>query len=150
MADRLGIRGRSIELYVRFFDPSGNPVNADAAPSVEITDTDGVVRRLLTTTGVSQEGDSEGLYRFDYEIPLSGPDGYWSDKWVAIIGGETVESTFQFLVQEDGSVEQDIAPVFQPTGSSTFTFSKCEAEGIDKLMAILKKSMEGLLKGMKS
>lgn len=142
MADRLGIRGRSIELYVRFFDPSGNPTNTDTTPSVEAIDTDGVVRRLLTTTGVSREMDVEGLYRFDYEVPISGPDGYWTDRWVALIGGETVESTFRFYVQEAGTVDQDVEPVFEPTGSATFTFSKCEAEAIDHLMTILRKRLK--------
>jgi len=142
MADRLGIRGRSIELYVRFFDPSGNAVNADTTPSVEITDTNGVVRRILTTTGVSQEGDVVGLYRFDYAIPIGAVDGYHSDRWVALIGGETVESTFQFFVQESGSVSQALEPDFEPTGSVLFTFTKCEAESIDHLMTILKRRVK--------
>lgn len=142
MADRLGIRGRSIELYVRFFDPSGNAVNADATPSVEIIDTNGVVRRALTTTGVSIESEVAGLYRFDYLIPLNAVDGYHSDRWVAVIGGETVESSFQFFVQEAGDVAQSVEPSFEPTGSALFTFTKCEAEGVDKLMSILKKRVK--------
>lgn len=142
MADRLGIRGRNITTYVRYFDPSGNPVNADATPSVEVIDADGVVRRPLVTTEVGQERDLEGLYRFHYSIPTSGPDGYWTDRWVALIGGESVENSFQFYVQEAGEVQQDIEPNFQPTGSATFTFTKCEAEAIDCLLTILKKRLK--------
>jgi len=142
MADRLGIRGRDISLYVRFLDPAGNPINADSLPSVQITDAGGVVRRASSTTGVSLEGDTDGTYRFDYEIPLAMGDGYAQDFWTAVIGGETVTADFQFLVQESGEIEADVVPVFSPTGDATFTFTKCEAEGIDVLMSIVKKRVK--------
>ncbi|GAG20466.1 unnamed protein product, partial [marine sediment metagenome] len=67
MADRIGIRGRFIDVFVRFSDPSGEPVNADVPPSVEVTDTDGLVRQILNTAGISQIADSPGLYQFSYE-----------------------------------------------------------------------------------
>jgi hypothetical protein len=142
MADRVGIRGRFIDVFVRFSDPSGEPVNADVPPSVEVTDTIGVVRRVLNTAGVSQITDSPGLYQFSYEIPISGPDGYWTDRWVALIGDETVESSFQFYVQEGGAVEQDVEAEYTPGTSYTFEFTKAEVEGIDKLLEILKKRLK--------
>jgi len=142
MADRVGIRGRFIEVYVRFSDPSGEPVNADIPPSVEVKDTNGVVRRILNTAGVSQVTDSPGLYQFSYEIPLSGPDGYWMDRWVAIIGGETVESTFGFIVQEGGAAVQDVDAVFVPGAEYNFEFTKAEVEGINKVLTILKKRLK--------
>ena len=142
MADRLGIRGRDIVVYVRFFDPAGNPINADTTPRVEITDADGTIQRALTTTGVSQNSDVVGLYEFSYSIPLNFADGYATDRWVVVLGGETVENSFQFFVQESGSIAQDIEPVFEPTGTATFEFDKCEQEGIDCLMKILKKRLK--------
>lgn len=142
MADRLGVRGRIIELFVRFYDPAGNPINADSTPRVSITDADAVLRRALTTTGVTQIVDTVGLYKMEYNVPLTGVDGYYVDTWSAVIGGETVGVTFQFFVQESGSGAQDLAPVYVPTGNSVFEFTKCEAEGIDKLMTILKKRLK--------
>jgi hypothetical protein len=47
MADRVGVRGRTIEVFVQFRDQSGEPVNTDTTPSVEITDANGVVRQIL-------------------------------------------------------------------------------------------------------
>jgi hypothetical protein len=142
MADRVGIRGRTIEVYVRFSDPSGEPVNADVLPSVEVIDSNGVVRRILNTAGVSQITDSPGLYKFTYGVPLSGPDGYWMDRWVALIGDETVESSFGFTVQEGGVVEQDIDAVFTPGAEYEFDFTKDEVDGINKILTILKKRLK--------
>jgi len=142
MTNRVGIKGRGISTYVRYFDPSGVPVEPDSTPRVEVTSPDGYVIRALSNSGVSSEADVDGLYRFDYIIPLSTSDGYASDRWVALIGGEEVEYTFQFLVQDNGSAVAGEEPTFSPTGTTTFTFTKCEAEGIDKLMTILKKRLK--------
>jgi hypothetical protein len=142
MADRVGIRGRFIDIYVSFSSPSGSPVNADVPPSVEVTDSVGSVRRISNTAGVSQITDSPGLYKFSYEIPLSGPDGYWTDSWSALIGNESVTSSFQFLVLEGGVVEQDVEATHTPGTAYVYEWTLAETEGINKLMDIVKKRLK--------
>jgi hypothetical protein len=141
LANRLGIRGRLVELYVRFVDAAGNPVNADDIPRVEISDDTGTVRRTLNKSGVGL-ADDPGLYLLTYEIPLAGPDGYWNDRWVAVIGGETVENTFEFQVIEGGDSVQSALPKNVPGDDYEFTFTKEEVNGINKLLKILKKRLK--------
>lgn len=141
MANRLVIRGRTVELFVRFLDAAGNPVNADDTPRVEITDSNGVVQQSLTNVGVSLV-DDPGLYSFTYEVPLTDPDGYWTDRWVAVIGNESVQSAFTFMVLAAGSVEVSELPDHQPGDEVPFSFTKDEITGINILMGVLKKRVK--------
>lgn len=142
MADRVGIKGRAISLYVLFRDNVGNPAYTDDTPRVEVSDAAGTIIRQLSKSGVSQDSDTTGLYRFDYTIPLSNTtDGYFTDRWVAKIGNETVQNSFSFLVTDSGSAEQGGAPEYPPSGSYEFSWTKCEAEAIDYLISILKKRL---------
>jgi len=140
LANRVGILGRQIELYVRFCDAAGNPANADSIPMVEATDADGNVRRLLNKTGVSLVNDP-GVYLFSYEIPINAVDGYWTDRWVAEIGGEEVQQSFQFNVLNGGAVKEDVLPVHTPGDDVTFEFNEAEVECINVLLKILRKRL---------
>lgn len=142
MADRVGVKGQSITIYVGFTDSEGAAVNADAVPQVEVTDTDGAILRILNKTGVSQVIDSVGLYSFTYKIPLTTIDGYHQDRWVALIGGQTVTSSFQFLVIDGGSIAQDVEATFTPDDTFSFDFSKAEVTGINKLIHIMSKRLK--------
>jgi len=137
LATRLGIRGRNVELYVRFVDAAGNPVNADTTPQVEIYDSAGTRRQASTNVGVSLV-DDPGLYKFDYEIPLTGPDGYWSDTWAAVIGNETVANTFEFETMSAGDVAADDEPDHSPGDDVPWDFTKEEIHGINILMKMVK------------
>lgn len=140
---RSGIKGRFVTLYARFVDSLGNSVTTDDTPRVEITDADGVLRLMATNVHTSAELDDPGLYRFSYMLPLQGPDGYWTDRWLAKIGGEDVEASLSFLVRDGGVIAEDCEPEFVPDSTSVdFKFSKCEAEGISCLMKILKKRLK--------
>lgn len=141
MANRLGTRGRSVELYVRFLDAAGNPVNSDASPRVEITDSAGTIQKSLTNIGVSL-ADDPGLYLFSYAIPLTAPDGYWSDRWVTDIGGEEVTTTFDFQVLSAGTMQEAGEPNHEPGDDVDFNFSKDEVAGINKLLKVLKKRLK--------
>ena len=141
MANRLQSRGRFIDLFVQFRDSAGNLANTDRIPSVEISDANAVVRQILTNQGVTLACDP-GLYQFSFEIPLTGPDGYWTDRWVGKIGDESVEASFEFLVLESGSIAEAIEPDPQPGSAFEQTFTKAEVEGIDQLLRILKKRVK--------
>jgi hypothetical protein len=135
----VGIRGRSVELYVRFVDAIGNPANTDETPQVEVFDSTGIRRQPFTNVGVSLIEDNQpGLYKFDYSIPETAPDGYWSVTWRANIGNETVTSTFDFLVIADGGVQESSEPVYIPGDDSPWDFSKDENNGINRLLRMVK------------
>ena len=135
----MGIRGRTVNLFVRFVDAAGNPVNADSTPQVEVSDSAGTVRRTLSNMGVGLEDDNQpGLYRFTYEIPENAPDGYWVDRWVASIGNETVENEFEFLVITAGTIQEGDEPIFEPGDEVPWDFTKEEVYGINILLRILK------------
>lgn len=137
MANRLGIRGRVIELYVRFFDASGITANADTTPQVEIYDSAGIKKQMSTNIGVTL-ADDPGLYRFTYNVPLNAVDGYWSDIWTAKIGNETITSAFDFQVISAGTVLDDSEPVFEAGDDVPWDFSKEEVHGINILLKMLK------------
>jgi hypothetical protein len=137
LANRLGICGRAVDLYVRFVDAAGNPVNADDIPTVEIYDSASVRRQAATRIGVGLHEDP-GLYVFSYNIPLIATDGYWSDTWTAKIGNNTVSSTFDFLVMSAGEVEESAQVIYAPGDDLPWDFTKEEAHGINVLLKMLK------------
>jgi hypothetical protein len=137
LTTRIGVRGRQVELYVRFVDAAGEPINADDTPKVEIRDSAGTIRQSLTHIGTSL-ADDPGLYCFTYEIPESAPDGYWVDRWVAEIGNETVEREFDFLVLAAGDIEEAGPPDYTPGDQHIWDFNKDEVYGINKLLRMLK------------
>lgn len=75
MANRIGIPGRTIDLFVQFVDATGEPNNADETPEVQITDSEGTIQQEFTDIGVSLLKDP-GLYKFTYTIPEQSPDSY--------------------------------------------------------------------------
>jgi len=141
MANRLGIRGRTVEMFVRFVDTAGNPVNADDTPKVKIADSNGLIWRSFSNVGVSLV-DDPGLYKLEYEIPLNFIDGYANDFWRASIGGTEVETTFEFLVISAGTLTADEEPTNTPGDPFLYNFSKEEVVGINKLLKILKKRLK--------
>lgn len=139
--NRVVNRGQPVELYVRFLNQLGEPVNADNIPRVEIRDSAGTVRQSSTNIGISLAEDP-GLYRFSYNVPLNAPDGYWEDTWTAKIGDETVQHTFDFLVLSSGSMEEAAEPVYEPGDDFDFHFTKEEVCCINRLLAILRKRLK--------
>jgi len=139
LAYRVGIRGRIVDLYVRFVDATGAPVNADNTPQIEIHDSAGTLRQRLTNIGVGLvNDDQDGLYHYVYEIPENAPDGYWTDRWLAEIGNETVESSFEFYVTSSGDISEDDEPVFVPGDDVPWDFTQDEVYGINILLKMVK------------
>lgn len=139
LANRFGIRGRTVDLYVRFTDEMGNPANTDETPTVTITDQNGVVRRAASNIGVSLVNDNQpGLYRLSYDIPEAMPDGYATDTWTADIGETSVTNSFEFNVLTDGEISQAEPPTFDPGDDVPWNFTKEEAHGINILLKMVK------------
>lgn len=136
MVDRIGTRGREIDLYTLFTDANGSPIDSDTIPQVTIRDPQGIAHITLQS-GVSL-ADKPGLYKFSYLIPIHTNDGYWSDQWTAFIGGIQITATFSFQVLGAGIIDQAIAPIFLPTDDFKYTFTKEEAKGISILLTLLK------------
>ena len=137
MSDRIGILGRSVDLYVRLVDSIGNPTNADTTPTVTIYDSAGTIRQSSTNVGVSLVEDP-GLYKLSYSIPITAIDGYWSDIWSADIGGETIETGFTFLVLSSGEMSEGEEQVYTPGDDHEWDFTQDEVVGINRLLKIIK------------
>jgi len=134
---RIVTRGQTVELYVRFLDAIGNPVNADDIPKVEIRDSLGTIRQALTNVGTALV-ENPGLYSFSYSVPKNFVDGYANDRWVAKIGNETIEQTFEFLVISSGSIEETEKPIPYPGDKVEFDFNEDEVYGVNVLLKMLK------------
>ena len=143
MANRVGIIGRTVDLYVRFVDSVGNPVNTDDTPTVSIKDSAGTTHRAASRNGVSLAEDP-GLYLLTYEIPdnFSGNDSYGEDTWVAEIGGEAVSNTFDFQVLDGGALTASAPQEYTPGDDYEFVFTKEETIGMNKLLKILKRRLK--------
>jgi len=141
MAERFGIRGRDIELYVQFADAAGSLTNTDDTPTVAVYDSNGTLRQMATNMNVGLSNDP-GVYVFTYEIPLSGPDGYWTDVWSSKIGDEVITNTFQFYVSSAGTATESAESVFYPGDGADselpFVFTKDEAHGVNILLKLVK------------
>ncbi|KKM82019.1 hypothetical protein LCGC14_1323770 [marine sediment metagenome] len=137
--NRIGIPGRFVDLYVRFVDFAGRPINADSTPQVEISDSAGTVIRALSNIGVGLVIDNEdGLYLLSYDIPDNTIDGYANDRWIADIGEAQVENTFEFLINGSGSISESDKPDFSPGDSIPWDFTKEESYGINVLLKMIK------------
>ncbi len=135
---RVGIRGRTVELYVQFVDSAGNPTNADDTPQVEIRDSAGTILQASTNLGVGLSNGQAGLYYLIYTIPETAADGYAEDKWTAEIGGVEIENTFEFLISTSGDVDDSCPPDFTPGDLVAWDFSKEESYGINILLRLVK------------
>lgn len=134
---RTGVKGRTIDLFVRFLDVDGNSIDTDDIPQVKITDSNGLVRQEFTNIGVSI-ADDPGLYKFEMIIDINGPDGIYTDTWKTTIGGDTVENDFTFTVTSAGTIQVDSEPVYEPGADVPFQFNKEEVNGINILLKIFK------------
>ncbi|MFA5023456.1 MAG: hypothetical protein WC523_00665 [Patescibacteria group bacterium] len=137
MSNRFGIQGRDIEIFVQFSDAEGTHVNTDDIPTVAIYDSNGTLQQAATRVGVGLAEDP-GIYSFTYSIPLTGPDGYYTDLWTAKIGNETISSGFQFLVSASSELEEDIEPVYYPGEDIPFVFTQAETYGVNVLLKLIK------------
>lgn len=139
MANRFGIRGRTVDLYVRFVDEMGNPVNADDTPTVSIMDSNGVSRRAASNVGVGLVSDNQpGLYLLSWDIPEAAADGYAIDTWTANIGETTVTNAFNFNILSDGVIVEGAPPTFDPGDEVPWDFTKDEVYGINVLLKMIK------------
>jgi hypothetical protein len=131
----IGIKGRDIDLYVRFLDAAGNPSNTDDTPKVALYDSNSILRRASSTTGVSLY-ESPGIYKLSYVIPEAFSDGYSTHIWTAKIGGSDVVSEFYFQVISSGTAEEILQPDYQPGDTIGFTFTPEEVTGINVLLKL--------------
>ena len=60
----LAVKGQEVTLQIRFFDASGDPINADRTPSISIRNIDGEEILAERTRGVSNT--DVGLYEYIY------------------------------------------------------------------------------------
>jgi hypothetical protein len=156
----VGIRGRSVDLYVQLTDVEGKPRNADTTPLVEIIDSAGRVQQIATNLNVGlvdyhprkddvsgpddfvNDHSRPGLYHLSYNIPVISPDGYWAAVWSAYLGGYAadayVTSTFSFYVTSAGELTETERPEYYPGRDVPWHFNEDEVYGINVLLKMLR------------
>lgn len=130
--------GAKVRLEVQFRDSAGLARDADASPTIIITDALGVER--INTTLVRRTG--EGRYRYDLEVPDGYTDGVWRDTWAATIDGYANISTFDFNVLTPGTIEAIgdgvSKPIMKIGDRPNIQFTQEEIFGINELMDLLR------------
>jgi hypothetical protein len=134
----LAVKGQEVTLQIRFFDASGDPINADRTPSISIRNIDGEEILAERTRGVSNT--DVGLYEYIYRVPDDADEGAWMDDWSAIID-ETIFNTTLFfsVVDPDSSLSANSGPGrIRIADDVIFDFSDAEIYGINILLKYLK------------
>jgi hypothetical protein len=141
LSNRVGIKGRNIDLFVRFVDQFNDPINADHTPKVTIIDSNGTIRQSSSSAGISLFEDP-GIYKLTYAIPENAPDAYWTDSWEAEIGTESITTNFSFLVSSTATILETTEPDYQPGDEIDFEFTHAEIDGLNVLLKILKRRLK--------
>ncbi|HEX2148945.1 MAG TPA: tetratricopeptide repeat protein [Actinomycetota bacterium] len=87
------VSGKTIRLPAEFFE--GDEPTDPASPRVTIVDPNKVIK---VSDGVPLR-ERQGIYRYDYPVPVDGPTGNWEAIWTASIGGASVSASDIFEVQ---------------------------------------------------
>ena len=89
--------GEIIQLQATFFGTNGQPIDLDTYPQISIQQPSGNVIFPFTSMGVSRV--AEGVYNFDYTVDVNPSYGVWFDHWKGMIGGYTIQQSFNFVIQ---------------------------------------------------
>lgn len=127
-------KGGAVRLSIQYYGIDGNPVDADSTPSVQIKDPNGMIIIPETTDGVKQ-GDSVGLYYYEYYVSSEAMSGMWEDVWSAKVQRVDLEDNFNFLVV---STDCDNLGTIRLGEDVAFNFSPEEIDGINILLKYLK------------
>lgn len=128
------IVNNTIILEIDLRDALGNRADADSQPEVEIIDSQGTVRRSLSSAHVSRL--DVGRYRTTFAIPSNGPTGIWVDHWSATLNGFPTESRLNFIVlSQDANIGISGSQIGDDPNIS---YSEEEICGINILLAKLK------------
>lgn len=132
--------GEEIRLEVQFRDSAGNKKDADAYPTVLITDADGTVAQAATTSGVRRV--AVGKYALEYTVPDGYASGVWYDTWTAELDGSPLTAEFDFAVDPSGTIEAAGGTVLTPemeVGDDPYIeWTQGEIKGINILMSMLR------------
>jgi hypothetical protein len=127
------IVGHNVILEIDIWDARGNRTDADSQPQVSIIDSNGTVRRDMSTTDVVRI--QEGRYRYIYAVPPTATTGVWIDHWRAVVNGFTTDSRFSFIVL---TASADIEVAGDQIGDpARVTYSEEEIIGINILLGCL-------------
>lgn len=97
--------GQSIRLRTQFKDDLGEPVQANDVyihifePEEDYTDLSvaTLVSGIPTYLG-------EGIYEYEYSVPLASIEGYWQDLWIGTLTTQTLNNVFTFEVVTSGVI----------------------------------------------
>jgi hypothetical protein len=132
------VQGQEVSLQIQYLDTCGKPIVADDIPEIEITDLDGNIIVVSTSTNVSNLGD--GLYEYIFRVPNGGDAGLWVDEWSAVIDSATLNTSFTFTVTTPAlGLKATTGPGKILLGDDVnINFSDEELAGVNLLMKFLK------------
>jgi len=100
--EKLGKKGKpgdSIRIELSLFDSDGNPVDADADPTItSIKDPDGVEKVVTPFTMIHSD---VGYYYYDYTTSQSDPEGQWMSVITYTINGNVETQDAPFYLEND-------------------------------------------------
>ena len=135
------ILGRQVILEIDIRASNGVKTDADAQPSVCLIDSDGVVRREMSSIDVYRI--DTGRYRYTYTVPNVAPTGTWTDFWRATVNGLQTEARLNFVVL---TAAADIEASGKQIGDDPdISYTQAEIEGINRLLGCLKNRLKNNL-----
>ena len=141
--DRQVILGQDVILEIAVRNAAGALVDADSLPEVAILDADGNILRERSSTNVLRF--DTGKYRITYSVPVNGVTGIYYDRWYATVSGLPTEAGLNFVVLSTGGSIDASGPSIGDDPSITTSYTSCEIEGINILLAKLKARLKNNL-----
>lgn len=127
--------GEVIKLEIQLKDSAGNNKDADAIPTIAITDGDGASVVAATSSSVIRV--SEGYYRYEYTVGSGYQVGTWNDTWSATLDGYAINAIFDFHVNSQGEIEATgttVVPQVEIGDACVENFNQDEIRCINKLL----------------
>lgn len=137
--------GEKIKLEALFRDSAGYPKDADATPTIEILDASGAEVVSTSSVGVYRVGI--GHYKYDLTIPSGFVSGLWNDAWTGSVDGYTLSSTFDFLVNSQGTLEAAgsiVDPGVNIGDAPEEMFTREETKNINVLLRLLEARIQNI------
>jgi hypothetical protein len=132
------IIGRTVVLEIDVRDARGNRIDADSQPQVSIIDSQGTVRRSMSSNDVVRI--QEGRYRYSYTVSAIAPTGIWIDHWEAVVNGFPTEARLNFVVLT-ASADIEVAGA-QIGDDPNIQWSEAEIIGLNVLIECLQNRLK--------
>ena len=134
--------GDIVQLKELFQDHTGNPVDLNAFPEIQVKDSSNTIYLPYTSLGVYRI--STGIYAYNLQIPLNGAQGTWVDEWRGTVGaGLIVNANSAFTVLNYNVPNAMIEDGYEQLGDLPLEeLSQNAIHNINILMQILRRRLQ--------